>query len=1567
MNWNIFNLKYYQRENKAFEDLSSLLFCAEFDKRTGLFRYKNQIGLETDPIVKNGVTYGFQAKYYTTSISQNKGDIVDSICKAKSKNPQLNNILLYTNQELSENRSLQKKKPQYQIDIEKEAEKINVEIEWRVPSHFEIQLLLPENKYIHDLFFDLNPNLGDLIDEVKKHNDNILQAIQTEIIFNDGCIKIDRNNIISQIEQSINNSQHVVISGEGGCGKTAIFKEFYEKNKQQYPICIFKANELNVSNINDIFRFDHNFSFNQFFEIYQSETTKIFVIDSAERLLEFNNTDILNDLIQKLKEEKWIIIFTTRYSYLNVLSFTIKDIYHLPYETIDIPLLNVEELNNLSENDNFIPPENQKFTERLHNLFYLNEYIQECPNIDSKGNFRSFVSLIWKKRIQNFSHQKDNIHIERENCFIYVVKERCRTGLFYINADTLSQSALFQLRQDEILGYDENHNGYFITHDIYEEWALEKIISRCYANYANSKQFFDELGASLPIRRAFRLWLSEQLSENVDAVKEFINDVFTNDKVASHWKDELLVSILLSDYADVFFIQFEKEITANDFNILNRILFLLQIACKEEDRTLQKLLKGTDTDYTFTKPRGRGWEVVIAFIYKHKEIYFENNQKLIVPILTDWVNNNKEGKITRFAGLLALSLIEKAETTKNYLVHKNAEETISKIIYNSAKELRVELQQIFDKIIANKWVNHNAPYEGFCSMILEQPLYAIEIIKVLPSSIIQVCDLFWQKRKQSDCGYERNSMESKYGLVDEYRYNYFPASALQTPINWLLQFAFKETLDFIIDFTNRSVEHYRKSDYGKDDVEEVILHIGDKAIKQYSCWAFWGMYRGVGAPVVPDLLQSMHMALEKNLLEYAQINANAIADILLLILTKSKSTSLTAVVCSIVLANPDTFYNIALILFKTIELFHFDSQRSRNEFQVLTSFLPNKEVYARERLKTKEDKHRSLHLETLFRNYEFFGIKGAIEEENMKFTQKLYEVIDQHKINIQSKSNIEQQTFNILLARMDRRTMKPTVQKVDNLNYIIDFNPELSSELREYSEKATQEVSTFFKYSPLKMWSNFKNERDEKSSTYPQYENNPLNALKEVKEFLQGIENGTIQIFPTDEYIPSFVCSALMRFYRQQLNEEDLIFCKNIIIETVSQIFSDDYRYQISDGVEVSIHTIPLLMSEYQKDKENFIKIMILALFDDTPIGAYKRVCDYVIESIHESKLWRNAPNDAQAILLGFIKWKPIYNQIYLENRETQNAWNRVSKSAVINDFESKVIELFGNSYSNNFSFVIQDVTSLNIKDLEIIYQLIPSNTHNTIHLEIYKNTLSIVIQQLLKNKNQSKEDDIYYDSNIYSLRLHIAKRFAYFILERNLNEIDSYLKPFIDSFNATEETATFIDEIVSAEDFNNRYEQFWYIWNKLYSKFVEIHRFHSSKVITSYLLAWQWWREGITEWHSLKEVNLSFYEKVATDLGYNPNVLYSISKVLNSIGSKFLNDGINWIHTIISENKSLELGDLEANTLYYLEKIMKKFIFSHKEKIKHIFLLKNQIILILEFMIERGSVQGYLLRDNIL
>lgn len=50
--------------------------------------------------------------------------------------------------------------------------------------------------------------------------------------------------------------------------------------------------------------------------------------------------------------------------------------------------------------------------------------------------------------------------------------------------------------------------------------------------------------------------------------------------------------------------------------------------------------------------------------------------------------------------------------------------------------------------------------------------------------------------------------------------------------------------------------------------------------------------------------------------------------------------------------------------------------------------------------------------------------------------------------------------------------------------------------------------------------------------------------------------------------------------------------------------------------------------------------------------------------------------------------------------------------------------------------------------------------------------------------------------------------------------------------------------------------------------------------------------------------------------IGHCPSALYAISKLLNDIGSSYLNDGVSWISDILKNNKNLLNAKLETNTV---------------------------------------------------
>lgn len=88
---------------------------------------------------------------------------------------------------------------------------------------------------------------------------------------------------------------------------------------------------------------------------------------------------------------------------------------------------------------------------------------------------------------------------------------------------------------------------------------------------------------------------------------------------------------------------------------------------------------------------------------------------------------------------------------------------------------------------------------------------------------------------------------------------------------------------------------------------------------------------------------------------------------------------------------------------------------------------------------------------------------------------------------------------------------------------------------------------------------------------------------------------------------------------------------------------------------------------------------------------------------------------------------------------------------------------------------------------------------------------------------------------------------------------------------------------------------------------------------------------------------------------------------MLNDIGSDFIEDGVYWLGNILKKNQTLFTKELEVNTIYYIENIVRRYIIKNRYKVKTSIKIKENIIVILNFLLERGSVIGYLLREDIL
>ncbi|MHB1253341.1 MAG: hypothetical protein ACYCZ1_04170 [Candidatus Humimicrobiaceae bacterium] len=115
-----------------------------------------------------------------------------------------------------------------------------------------------------------------------------------------------------------------------------------------------------------------------------------------------------------------------------------------------------------------------------------------------------------------------------------------------------------------------------------------------------------------------------------------------------------------------------------------------------------------------------------------------------------------------------------------------------------------------------------------------------------------------------------------------------------------------------------------------------------------------------------------------------------------------------------------------------------------------------------------------------------------------------------------------------------------------------------------------------------------------------------------------------------------------------------------------------------------------------------------------------------------------------------------------------------------------------------------------------------------------------------------------------------------------------------------------------------------------------------------------------------MKNDNKKFFREISEKIGHCFSTLYAISKLLNDIGSSYLEDGILWLSDMLANNQNLPTAKLEVNTIYYIENLVRKYIYMYRTKVRELKKLKDEILVILDFLIAKGSVIGYILRESI-
>lgn len=1526
--WDTFKVNCAGSTRTSFECLARLLFRSRYHLGDYLPYYKNHPGNETATIKFNNEEIGFQAKFFDTSLSSGENQIIHSLEEAHQNNPNQTKIILYTNKEFGAPK--EKKETERQNTklgneskkkIEDKAKELGLSIEWMFGDN--ILDAVSKNELIYDLFFNPNKNLTHFSEHINSANVLYSKTIHNTIKVNGEKKIISREAYLNQIEEKLAIRHNCLITGEAGCGKSAIVKTFFEKHKDANPLLYINASYFDSDDVNSIFHLEKSYSLGDFREYYKDSKDKYIIIDSAEKVLAFKEHRAFSLFVSSLSEDGWIFIFTIR----NNNNFTrdfqdyLNSELSLECDTLNVPPLTDDELNIFLRENNISKPYKSHFVAALHNLFFLARY-SEIPNSYS-STLEQFRLSIWDKKIRGKDHETPAMQDRREQCLLRIVELQFKNGNYIVDKKDVDIEAANELINDEILS-SYRYFGYYVIHDLYVDMANVVRTDIAWSRYHDDvMNFINHIGTNQYNINAFISWIIEK--DDISIFRKFTN-ILSHHVLNSKWKEAILIAILKYDaFLDVFYNEYENIISANGYILFGQLLNILKVDCQE----IEGYVKFKGEDYPLMRPIGKCWDVTINYLCNNFEAIREKNGNSAISVLTTYPSmRNADTNVKRKAGLVMLKpheLVAESRKHKNPIFFQD-QKSASKGVYLYCDVLIPELQKIFVDVVKNQWTDNQDPYYELSYDLVMANATSFNFYSLyyyLPKEIFDLYKLFWthqNRDKHRDLYSSYSSFhvaEEAWGLSKEMslRNAYFPPSAYQTGIEALLHFHPKETLEFIIRFIDERTKIYVVNNRLRDS----IVAFDYKSIDGESKYvegsiSTWCLYRGTSPLITPYLIQSIHMALEKHLLEKAK-NKESRAEVkeyLDMILKETSSLSLIAIVVSLCEAYPGIFLEESFIVVDNLQFLKLDKMRLTHEINANTStFMYYREPQMlEERQASAKLTHRKIDLESILFNMQVV-YDNSSDNRDKDYLQRAYNIVDDLKRQWKEEPVDEKDLSQFTLSRIDVRSMEKKDVNVNGKQGII-YKPHMTKEQEAENERTLSNSQRLIRGANVRAWIDFRfKENYDKAKNYV-YDNNPTKAIEIAKDVMKELKenpNG-FYLLPGDEFIPPLVGATLIRDYSDKLSNLDYDFCINILLDSL-----EDVNYIFSSSMS-ELHTqlsaLPVLVIKRPSLSERCAKILSKYASIQKELSG-NRCCDLIAVMIFLRELWTKIPTVLKMSVDIFLKEK--------------------SKDG--------------------------NVETLSISDAESLLCLIPVGS---VKGEILQTALICLEKISHYWVPQDRNHDINWSNRSFSSFI-----VARFILSSNKDSIKkeiSWFERYMPNCKYEDLVKAFLFYTINFK----YYENFWEVWGIFYDAIINKQKhYYDDESLNTYLLNPFTDKQLGNDWFILKKEDVEFYNKVAHDLGDNPTVLKVISNVATTIGKHFYLDFVDIIYYIITTFENIDLGGLKTIVLIYLEKIVRRINSEEQEKLRSNQAFKKEYVAILNFMVKNGSSYAGILRNSLI
>lgn len=1379
--------------------------------------------------------------------------------------------------------------------------------------------------------------------KIERNEDSVNKRTREKI----GNFNVPRDK--NELLKAAKNNSVVVVHGNPGVGKSAITKSVVKdvKSSGEYTILTFTTENLYCDTLSEaLANAGCKANIHQLMSSPLSSKYFMIWIESFEKLIESDYSGAFNELLELIAENTKITVILTIRDYL-LQKFKINYQFELPqniayfqineFNDDEIELIRTQfpELNTLLDNP--------KIDYLLRNPYYLDKAVRIIPELLKEEHLDElqFKRLMWK-------HIVEKNNVRRGSVFYDICLKRSSEMSLFTTYD-IEPEITADLVRDNILQGDNfgDGNTFSPSHDILEDWALVRFIRQQKSEMPNAKAFLLSIKADPAMKRAFRLWLEEFYMQEPEDSVSFVHQLLNDDKLEQSWKDDLLIVSLRSNHSKILLESFKSQFLTDSGVLLKKIITLLRTGCKKIDplkRDLNHLI-----------PVGTGWDYVIDFIKDNfSEIKKnENFRALYLNLILEWskqlpdFNQKLLPPAAKSAAFLLEDFIYQLQTRSSEPELDSSGSSFLNsyiaILFKLTSADPELIEVLIDAVQKPKIGNQRWTNIGILVTVrnfIVDGVNSDQICRFFPDAVFQMAQENWAKKEETHRSGRLSGMINQrpnfndFGLDRHLNHHYRNPSGYHTFFYWMFLYHPKRALDFIMTFLNTGFEINQEilNKIGQHIVNVDVIFEDGSERQYYGNYDYWTMFRG--ARVYNNVVSSLLMGLERSLLDLVDNNnLKTTQEYIQEIIKESNNAAMLGVVASVLQSNPDLLDNISVSLLGVPLFFTWES--SRYSMDCIKKDVYNEDPFERnERITANFRSHRTKYP---------LGLIGFVTDYifyRRNLNTLLFKQID-HLWKIVSNESV---MFRKFLFDMDVRTyvFKP-IEQPGYENYV-QFVPEYDAEINEI-------LNIHDEYPTVSaLWA--KEAFDKKESPNHNYK-----TWKIGYEFILQLD-GEHHVMVA----PGTMASLALRDFSDQLEPEELAWCRKIIINSAKSKLEDSDPYHINLDVLDSqpllfglsyLFTAPLDPVLELQVKELIFRLLLAKLESSERKPLHGGIAQDL--SITQPQFALNCWFG----LLEFTRCEREQNAEYQNKTELYHR-GELSRDELENFDNIWVEELIVSVVNGTISAPDQISVSLDKQTywlLDDALRIISWKTELPVQHQFIQDFADVQLN-FIRNPHLRKYSD-YSDS-----REDFKFFYARFLLSQPVAVSVPLFKNLIDSlldFNEEHTSLQFVqfvckilEQFIYAVNTGFSEENFWVLWECLRVWTVENKRL----IYMSLFLMDIQWHSSAEHWSVLEGKNLYYKDFI---IEWGGNLINVTLKFLNGIAFRnFMPDSITWIAILLCSENSKDI-DSEL-----LDKFAEKAFYKYGGNIK-----RNQDILlcflyILEILIAKGSPKAYMLKDEL-